>query len=274
MDSWEWNKIAGAVLGTLIFVMVLKIVSDSIYEPAEPAKPGYVVEGVVEPTAGGGEAKPVEEAMPDWGTVLASADVVKGKEISGRCLQCHDLSKGGPNKIGPNLWGVVGRARASHEGFSYSGAMKAKGGNWTFDELFKFLKSPGSYIPGTKMSFAGLRSPQERTNLIAWLRTQSDSPVAIPAPAPAKAADNAAAKGAVAAPAAANPPGAAKAKATTSTNGSPAGATVAPSTTPPAANGSPSGTSAVPAANTPPAKQPAPAPKKPEGNATLQEPGH
>jgi cytochrome c len=185
MDSFEWNKIIGAVLGTAIFIFVVRVVAENIYEPEKPAKPGYVVEGVVE-TAGGGSAAPVEETMPDWGTVLASADVADGKTISTKCEQCHDLSKGGPNKIGPNLFGVVDRARAAHEGFAYSSAMKGKPGNWTYDELFKFIKAPGVDIPGTKMSFAGLRSEKDRINLIAFLRSNADSPAAIPAAAPKK----------------------------------------------------------------------------------------
>jgi cytochrome c len=195
MNSFEWNKIIGAVLGTAIFIFVVRLVAEKVYEPEIPAKPGYVVEGVVESPAGGGGAPPVgggaaavvEEAMPDWGTVLASADVAAGKTISTKCEQCHDLSKGGPNKIGPNLYGVVDRVRASHPGFSYSAAMKGKPGNWTYDELFKFIKSPGSDIPGTKMSFAGLRSDKDRINLIAYLRSNADAPAAIPAPKPAAA---------------------------------------------------------------------------------------
>jgi cytochrome c len=187
MDSFEWNKIIGAVLGTAIFIFVVRQAAEVIYEPEKPAKPGYVVEGVVEST-GGAATAPVAETTPDWGTVLPAADVAAGKTISGRCEQCHDLSKGGPNKIGPNLYAVVDRPRASHPGFDYSGAMKAKGGNWTYDELFKFLKSPGSYIPGTKMSFAGLSREQERINLIAYLRSDADAPAPIPAPAP-KAAE-------------------------------------------------------------------------------------
>jgi len=186
MDSFEWNKIIGAVLGTAIFIFVVRLVAEHVYEPEKPAKPGYVVEGVVEASAG--SAAPVEEAMPDWGTVLAAADVAAGKTISTKCEQCHDLSKGGPNKIGPNLFGVVDRARASHEGFAYSSAMKGKPGNWTYDELFKFIKAPGVDIPGTKMSFAGLRSDKDRINLIAYLRSNADAPAAIPAPAP-KAAE-------------------------------------------------------------------------------------
>jgi len=185
MDSFEWNKIAGAVLGTLIFVLVVSFATEAIYEPAKPAKPGYVVEGVQEEASATTSAAPAEEALPDFGTVLPTADAAAGQKISSRCEQCHDLSKGGPNKIGPNLWGVVGRARATHEGFSYSGAMSADHAPWTLDKLFKFLKSPAAFVPGTKMSFAGLRSPQDRINLLAWLRTQSDNPVPIPPPAPA-----------------------------------------------------------------------------------------
>jgi len=190
MDSFEWNKIAGAVLGTLIFILVIRFASEAIFEAPEPAKPGYVVEGVQEEaSAGGPAAAPAEEALPDFGTVLPAADVAAGQKISARCEQCHDLSKGGPNKIGPNLWGVVGRARATHPGFSYSGSMSASHDPWRFDTLFKFLKSPGSYVPGTKMSFAGIRSPQDRINLIAWLRGQSDSPLPIPAPSASPKSD-------------------------------------------------------------------------------------
>jgi cytochrome c len=194
MDSFEWNKIIGAVLGTLIFIFVVKEVADIVYEAPKPAKPGYEVEGVVEPGATGTAVAAVE-ATPDFGTVLPAADAAAGKTISARCEQCHDLSAAKTNKIGPALYDVVGRARATEAGFSYSSAMKSKGGNWTFEELFHFLKSPGSYIPGTKMSFAGLRNAQDRINLIAFLRTNSASPVAIPAPAPKTEAATPDAKG-------------------------------------------------------------------------------
>lgn len=183
MDSWEWNKIAGAVLGTLIFVMVVKIVSDSIYDVEPPAKPGYVVEGV-EATPASGPAAPVEEAVPDWGTVLASADVAKGKAISQKCEQCHDLSKGGPNKIGPNLWAIVDSPRGEDRGgFAFSSAMKAKGGTWTFDDLNQFLTNPKAFIPGTAMGFAGISKDSQRADVIAYLRTLSDNPVPLPAAA-------------------------------------------------------------------------------------------
>ena len=188
MDSFEWNKIIGAVLGTAIFIFVVRLVAEHIYEAEKPEKPGYVVEGVVETAAGGGAAAPVEETMPDWGTVLAAADVAAGKALVSKCEQCHDVTKGGPNKIGPNLFAVVDRVRATHEGFAYSSAMKGKPGNWTYDELFKFIKAPGVDIPGTKMSFAGMRSEKDRVNLIAYLRSEADTPAPIPAPAPKKEA--------------------------------------------------------------------------------------
>jgi cytochrome c len=195
MDSFEWNKILGAVLGTVLFVLVVRIATEAIFEPEKPAKPGYVVEGVEETASTAGAAAPVEEALPDFGTVLPTADLAAGKSISTRCEQCHDLSKGGPNKIGPNLWNVVGRARGEHPGFSYSAAMLSDHHPWDFEKLFRFLKLPAAFVPGTKMSFAGIRSATDRINLIAYLRTQADSPMAIPAPAPAKPADAAAPTG-------------------------------------------------------------------------------
>jgi cytochrome c len=240
MDSFEWNKIIGAVLGTAIFIFVVRQVAEVIYEPEVPAKPGYVVEGVVE-NAAGPAAAPVAEVMPDWGTVLPTADVAAGKTVSVKCEQCHDLSKGGPNKIGPNLYGVVDRPRATHPGFDYSSAMKSKSDPWTYDELFKYLKSPQSYVPGTKMTFAGLPREQDRINLIAYLRSNADSQAAIPAPAPKTAAPAAApaaagaaapASGAAAPASAPAPAGAGKAASAAPSTGT----ATKPATPAPAAN--------------------------------------
>lgn len=191
MDSWEWNKIAGAVLGTLIFVIVIGLIAEAVYKVPTPAKPGYVVEGVETEAAATTEkpAAPAVEPTPDFATVIPAADVADGQKIAQRCAQCHDWSKGGPNKIGPNLYGVLGRERASHPGYDYSSAMKADKGAWTYDQLFHFLKSPQVWIPGTKMTFAGLASAKDRINLIAYIRSWADSPEALPAPqaaAPAK----------------------------------------------------------------------------------------
>jgi len=180
MDSWEWNKIIGAVLGTLIVVLVIKFTAEALYETPAPAKPGYVVEGAEETATTSTAAAPAEEKLPDFGTVLPTADIAAGQQVAVRCQQCHDLTRGGPNKIGPNLWGIVGRARATHPGFDYSSAMMSSHDAWSFADLFRYLKSPQSMVPGTKMSFAGLRSAEDRVNLLAYLRTQSDNPLPIP----------------------------------------------------------------------------------------------
>ena len=193
MDSFEWNKIIGAILGTAIFIFVIRLVAENVYETEKPAKPGYTVEGVVEETGGGGA--PVEETVPDWGTVLPKADIAHGKTVSAKCEQCHDLTAAKTNKIGPALYNVVGRPRATVPGFSYSSSMQSNHEPWNYTSLFKYLKSPASMVPGTKMTFAGLPRAEDRIDLIAFLRSNSDSPVAIPPPAPPPAPAAAAAAG-------------------------------------------------------------------------------
>jgi len=256
MDSFEWNKIIGAVLGTAIFIFVVRQVAEVIYEPEVPAKPGYVVEGVVE-NAAGPAAAPVAEVIPDWGTVLPAADIAAGKTVSVKCEQCHDLSKGGPNKIGPNLYGVVDRPRATHPGFDYSGAMKSKNDPWTYDELFKYLKSPQGYVPGTKMTFAGLPREQDRINLIAYLRSNADSPAAIPAPAPKTAAP-------AATPAAGTAPAAAGAAAPASGAAAPASAPAPAGAGKAASAASSTGTTTKPATPAPAAANAQSAPAAPK----------
>ena len=132
--------------------------------------------------AGGATAavEPATEQLPDFASAIPAADAAAGKEVAQRCEQCHDMSKGGPNKIGPNLYGIIGRPRASHPGFSYSTAMTGKGGTWTYEELFRFLHSPARYIPGTKMTFIGLPRAQDRLNLLAFMRSWADSPPPLP----------------------------------------------------------------------------------------------
>ena len=184
MDSFELNKILGAILGTLLFVMALGFIAEAIYAP-RASGPGYDLPA---PSGEASGAPAPVVAVVDIGTLLAKADPKAGEAAAKKCESCHDFTENGPNKIGPNLYDVVDRARATHPGFDYSGAMKAKGGNWTYDELFKYLKSPQSYVPGTKMSFAGISSEKDRINLIAYLRSNADAPAAIPAPAPKAAA--------------------------------------------------------------------------------------
>jgi cytochrome c len=119
---------------------------------------------------------PGGEQLPNFATAIPMANVMHGEMLAEQCMACHDFTKNGPNKIGPNLWGVVGRPRASHPGYMYSPAMKAKGGSWSYAELFQFLRQPQVFIPGTKMTFGGFPRPQDRLDVIAWLRMQADSP--------------------------------------------------------------------------------------------------
>jgi cytochrome c len=183
MDSFEFNKIAGAVLGTALVVFGLNELSKIIYHAPEPEKPGFAVEVAEAP--GSGEAAAETPAAPaeSLGTLLASADATKGQAVFQACAACHDGSKGGPNKVGPNLWGIVGRMHGVHEGFAYSEAMAAlKDKPWSYEALNEFLIKPSAAIPGTKMGYGGLKKDADRANLLAYLATLSDSPVPFPAP--------------------------------------------------------------------------------------------
>jgi cytochrome c len=177
MDSFELNKILGAVLGTCLFLLAVHIASGAIFTPTPPAKPGYEIAVKEEQPAPGGPAAPAEVPIA---TLLASASAQNGAQSAKVCLTCHNLGKGQGNKIGPDLYGVVGRQVASEAGFSYSAALKAKGGTWTFDALNPWLANPRADVPGTAMTFAGLPSEKQRADVIAYLNSNSDSPLPLP----------------------------------------------------------------------------------------------
>ena len=177
VDSFEINKILGAVLGTLLITLALNIVSGAIFSPKKPEKPGYDI-AVSEQPAGGGAAAPAAEEPIEQ--LLAKASPEKGASVAKKCLACHDFTKGGPNKVGPNLYGIVNRDRAAYEGFAYSAAMKAKGGKWTIQELNTYLLGPRAMVPGTSMAFAGISKGSERADLIAYLNTLADNPAPLP----------------------------------------------------------------------------------------------
>ncbi|KKW92994.1 c-type cytochrome [Sphingobium chungbukense] len=139
-----------------------------------------------EPSVAGGST--TAAPPPDLGTLLARADAGAGKQKVQLCMSCHDFTPGGPNRIGPNLWGVVGRPVASHAGFAYSPAMQAHRGSWSYDNLFDFLGSPGRVVPGTKMTFAGLRRPEDRAAVIKYLATLGTGAPPLPQPKTAAAA--------------------------------------------------------------------------------------
>lgn len=175
--SLEGNKLVAAILTAGIIASGSGVLSRMLYSPHQLEEPVLRVEA---PSAAGAAAAPAEEAKP-LPVLLAAADPAAGEKVAKKCASCHNFDKGGPNKVGPNLWGVVGRPIASHEGFSYSPALAGKGGDWTWDDLNHFITDPKGFAPGTKMSFAGLKKDTERADLLAYLRTLSDSPVALPA---------------------------------------------------------------------------------------------
>jgi cytochrome c len=180
MDSFEINKIAGAVLGTALVVFGLNELAGIVYHAETPEKPGFAVE-VAE--AATGEAPAEEAPAVSLGTLLASADATKGQAVFKACAACHDVANGGPNKVGPNLWNIVGRMHGIHEGFAYSEAMAAlKDKPWDYAALNEFLLAPKKAVPGTKMAYGGLKKDEDRANLLAYLATLSDAPVPFPAP--------------------------------------------------------------------------------------------
>jgi cytochrome c len=180
MNSFEINKYLGALLGTCLVLMAIHIFSGAIFSSPAPAKPGYEV-AVKEEKAEGTAAKAAE---PPIETLLASASVEHGVQVAKQCGACHNFQEGQGAKVGPDLYGVVGRKIASKPGFNYSAALKAKGGeSWTFDELNKWLKDPRADVPGTAMTFAGLSNEKARADVIAYLNSLSKDPLPLPAAA-------------------------------------------------------------------------------------------
>jgi cytochrome c len=175
----EANKIAGAVFGTLLFVVGINIVAGGLFTPKRPAIPGYDLP-VPEVAAGGGGAQAAAQAEP-LPVLLAKADPAKGQAAARKCASCHTFESGGANKVGPNLYGVVGRPVASHGGFNYSAALKSKGGEWSYEALDAFVHAPKQAVPGTIMAFAGVGQAQERADLLVYLRTLAASPAPLPA---------------------------------------------------------------------------------------------
>ncbi|TXN62074.1 c-type cytochrome [Methylobacterium sp. WL18] len=177
MNSFEVNKVLGAVLGALLFAAGSGFVAELIYHPKPAGKAGY---DLPEPEPQTAAAAPEAKVEP-IAVRLASANAEKGEAGTKACHACHNFEKGGPNKVGPDLYGVVERPKGGHAGFEYSAALKEKGGTWTYDDLDAFLTNPKAYAKGTKMAFAGIASPQDRANVIAYLRNNADSPKPLPA---------------------------------------------------------------------------------------------
>lgn len=185
MSDLTFNKIAGGVLAAGLVIFGLRELTTIAFHSEPPEKPGYAV--AIQEEA---EAGPAAEVAPDWGTVLLDpANAVAGQAVSAKCASCHSFTQGGANGTGPNLYGTLGKPPAFHAGFAYSAAFTgyAAGKTWTFDEMDAFLKAPQKHVPGTKMTFIGLKKQEERVAMIAYLQTLG-SVLAIPAPRPAEAA--------------------------------------------------------------------------------------
>ena len=182
MDSFELNKIAGAVLGVLLLVMGTGIVAEFIFAGPKVKVEGYALPGGEE-TAAAPKAEAGAEAVAPIAVRLKTADVARGQAGVKACQACHNFEKGAGNKVGPVLWNVVERAKGSVEGFSYSAALKEradKGEKWTYENLDAFITNPKGYLKGTAMGYAGLADAAKRADIIAYLHSLSDAPVPLP----------------------------------------------------------------------------------------------
>ena len=177
MDD-RFNTIAGWVLGGGIVLLGASLVTGEYFHAERPETMGYPIAGVVEEGAG------EEDAEPPIAALLQTADASAGEAVFRKCAACHTINQGGANGLGPNLWGTMGAPLAHVAGFNYSDALRGKGGTWTWEEMSEWLRSPRSYAPGTKMTFAGLSDPEDRANLMAYMNAQGSN---LPLPPPPSA---------------------------------------------------------------------------------------
>ncbi|MDA0996727.1 MAG: cytochrome c family protein [Proteobacteria bacterium] len=177
MHFSNWEKVGFAVLLAAWVIWGTNKIGNTLVHAHELKENAFKIEGVEK--AESGKADKAEAAVP-FGQLLASASAEAGAAVFKKCASCHTTEKGGANKVGPNLWGVVGGKLAGHDGFKYSSALSGVGGQWSYENLDKFLASPAAFAKGTKMTFAGLKKGSERANVILYLRQHHDNPPPLP----------------------------------------------------------------------------------------------
>jgi cytochrome c len=177
LTTTDGNKTALAVMMVLLGTMALGVISNAIYAPEKASTPGYPLPAGAEAAAGDKKEAPKEDPLP---VLLAKADPVKGQADTKVCQSCHNFDKGGVAKVGPPLYNVVGRPKGSVAGFAYSDGMKAKGGDWSYADLYTFLTKPSAFVSGTKMTYPGEPDPQKRADILAYLQKDEDTPVPFP----------------------------------------------------------------------------------------------
>ncbi len=178
MNSYELNKIFGAVVGSVLTITVIGFISNLLVHPRQLEK--SVLDIKIETAAPTAAAAAAPAEAPPIAPLMASADAAAGAALLRNCTSCHTFEKGGRNGVGPNMWDIVGNKKGHIDGFAYSPGIAAKGGQWGYEELNQFLANPRAYIPGTRMAYAGMRRIEDRANLIAHLRTLSDNPKPLP----------------------------------------------------------------------------------------------
>ena len=166
--GFNFNRVATSVLLASFIILMVSNVVDLMYHPTHEETRGYKVDV---PEEKSGETAATPDAVVDIVALLADASAEKGKVVAKKCAACHTFNEGGPNRVGPNLWGIVGAKKCHAQGFTYSKAMFSKGGNWTEEELFQFLTNPKDFVSGTRMVFPGLSKPKDVADLIAYLKT-------------------------------------------------------------------------------------------------------
>ena len=177
MDSLKFNKIAAALLSSILLIMMFGKIGNFLVNPNTDVSNAYPIEVPETNTAVANEEK--EVVIEPISALLATANLESGLKIAKKCVACHGFDAGGPNKVGPNLYDIVNKDQGKAD-YAYSKVLAALNGKWTYEELNKFLYKPKLYSKGTKMNYAGLSKTKDRANLIAWLRTKSDNPVPLP----------------------------------------------------------------------------------------------